>query len=78
MPPGIIVELTVRVFPLPKFRVGGLAAFPCAKDACQAVVALRNAGLGTIARIELCNATMIDATNKARPESEGEGGGGRV
>ena len=61
---GIIVELTLRVFPLAKHRVGGLAAFPCAQDACEAVVALRKAGLGTIARIELCNATMIEATNK--------------
>lgn len=61
---GIIVELSLRVFPKPTERCGAVVAFPSIKDASEAVVALRAASLGTLVRCELLNSMMVDATNQ--------------
>eukprot|EP00931_Biecheleriopsis_adriatica_P005489 TRINITY_DN107000_c0_g1_i1.p1 TRINITY_DN107000_c0_g1~~TRINITY_DN107000_c0_g1_i1.p1 ORF type:complete len:491 (+),score=103.62 TRINITY_DN107000_c0_g1_i1:39-1475(+) len=61
---GVIVELTLRVFPKPTARSGAVVAFPSIRTASEAVVALRSAALGTLVRCELLNSMMIDATNQ--------------
>eukprot|EP00928_Gymnodinium_smaydae_P058344 TRINITY_DN4154_c0_g2_i1.p1 TRINITY_DN4154_c0_g2~~TRINITY_DN4154_c0_g2_i1.p1 ORF type:complete len:293 (+),score=72.81 TRINITY_DN4154_c0_g2_i1:168-1046(+) len=61
---GVIVELTLRVFPRPTERCGAVVPFPSIGAASSAVVALRAAALGTLVRCELLNAMMVDATNR--------------
>ena len=53
---GVITELTVKLFPIPKTRVGAVVQFETVKDAAETVVLARNANLETLLRCEMLNA----------------------
>jgi D-lactate dehydrogenase (cytochrome) len=61
---GVIVELTLRLFPLPSARTGALLPFGSITDAARAVVQLLLLRPPTLLRCELLNAEAISCTNK--------------
>jgi D-lactate dehydrogenase (cytochrome) len=61
---GIIVELTLRLYVIPKTRTGALVSFTDIFDASNAVIAIVRSGAKNICRCELLNADGILATNE--------------
>jgi len=61
---GIIVELVLRLRPIPAVRCGAMAVFPDVSSAARAVSQAVRSNLGCICRCELLNADGIRATNK--------------
>ena len=61
---GIIVELVLKLRPVPKVRCGALVSFPGIHAAADAVIALVRANLGTLCRCELLNRDGVRASNK--------------
>lgn len=60
---GIITELTVRLFPLPRVRCGAVVVFPDVRAAAETVTAAVRANLSTLLRCELMNDEGIGCTN---------------
>lgn len=60
---GVITSVTVRLFPRPDKVSAAVVSFPDLKSAVEAVIDILRLGLGT-ARIELLDATQIDACNR--------------
>jgi D-lactate dehydrogenase (cytochrome) len=60
---GVITELTVKLFPIPKTRVGAVVQFETVKDAAETVVLARNANLETLLRCEMLNAEGVQVSN---------------
>jgi len=60
---GVIVELTLRLFPAPHARAGTLLTFASVADAAEAVAQLLRAALPTLLRCELLNAEAVRCTN---------------
>jgi len=63
---GLIVELTLKVHPLPTKRVGSVMAFDALEMAVEFVVAVRNneVDLSNLVRVECLNAHGVQATNR--------------
>lgn len=61
---GVITELTLRVYGIPEKIVAGRATFTTIKQAVDAVVALKQAGI-PMARIELVDQRSIEQVNVA-------------
>jgi D-lactate dehydrogenase (cytochrome) len=59
---GIITELTLRLHGIPENISSGVCQFPTVEDACNTTIAAMQIGL-PLARIELLDPIMVDATN---------------
>ncbi|CAE8635525.1 unnamed protein product [Polarella glacialis] len=62
---GIICELAVKVWPLPKIRSGGIIEFGTVEEACRCVVQLHANLPPALLRCELLNAGAVSCTNQA-------------
>ena len=60
---GVITEVTVRTFPIPKVRCGAVVSFETVADAARTVVRATEANLETMLRCELMNDEGIRCTN---------------
>ena len=60
---GVITELTVKLFPIPKTRVGAVVQFETVRDAAETVVLARNANLETLLRCEMLNSEGVQVSN---------------
>lgn len=60
---GFFTELTIQVYGIPEVIMAARASFPTVKDAVQAVVGIRTAGI-PIARVELVDSLSIKQLNK--------------
>ena len=60
---GIITELTLRLYGIPERISSGVCRFPSVEAACNATIMAMQAGL-PMARIELLDAVMVEATNR--------------
>eukprot|EP00466_Bigelowiella_natans_P021269 jgi/Bigna1/56451/estExt_Genewise1Plus.C_990019 len=60
---GVVTEICARVFPLQRKRAGVVSVLPSLRSACEAVVSILKLPRGSLARCELLNAEMIEATN---------------
>ena len=56
---GVITELTVKLFPIPKTRVGAVVQFETVRDAAETVVLARNANLEKLLRCEMLNSEGV-------------------
>jgi len=59
---GVITELTLRLYGIPEAIAGGVCGFPTVENACRATMLTIQAGI-PVARIELLDPLMIEATN---------------
>jgi len=59
---GVITELTLRLYGLPEAISGGVCGFPTIEHACRATMLTIQTGI-PVARIELLDPLMIEATN---------------
>ena len=59
---GIITELTLRLYGIPERISSGICQFPSVEAACNATILAMQSGL-PMARIELLDAVMVEATN---------------
>jgi D-lactate dehydrogenase (cytochrome) len=59
---GVITELTLKLYGIPEAIAGGMCGFPTVEDACRATMLTIQAGI-PVARIELLDPLMIEATN---------------
>jgi D-lactate dehydrogenase (cytochrome) len=60
---GTITELTLRLYPRPEQVAGAVFCFPDIRSAVSAVIAFRQAAI-PVARVELLDATTVDALNR--------------
>lgn len=60
---GIIVEITVRVYPLPESITAAVCNFPTLADAVQAVIEIMQSGTA-IARVEFMDERAVNAVNR--------------
>ena len=60
---GIITEVTLKLYPLPEAISAATCVFPSVSSAVQAVIAIIQYGI-PIARVELVDATAIEAINQ--------------
>ena len=60
---GVITEVTVRTFPIPKVRCGAVVSFETVADAARTTVRATEANLETMLRCELMNDEGIRCTN---------------
>jgi len=62
---GIIVEATLKIVPIPKFRCLGIAKFNKLEDAGNAISAIMSSGIN-LSMLELMDNIAITAVNKAQ------------
>ena len=60
---GVIVEVTVRIYPIPEFVTAAICAFPSIEEAVNCTVQIKQCGVN-IGRVEFMDANAVRAVNK--------------